>query len=531
VQFTASRLSSPDINAERKESAKITNVCISCHSDQNNDYVPFGDCKTPRQYAWDRKSIAARYQQNDPQKSVARWGKYSSATTNVKFKITKAFSAHGNAAANQGGWDPATGVDSTIANSRGGFANMSSQRQNVQCFDCHNSHGSKVSGTTSSYVNFSGVKNGGNLKEVTAGKGGYQVTYSAKGKAKGTGVVNPFNAGAGQCFDCHMTAQKGTKEAGGTPWGFQSTFGATQPIKGYRDGYRFGDRTVDGYRLPSIRSDKQIVGGHMQASSPLSGGKPVMGTIDGLCTPCHDPHGVSPSLGDRQKYAVPLLKDTWLSSPYREDNPAPDPRGDYATATTWGTPEYQARKYPTVAPESKYNTDRTTFSGSKIGEKPDDFAGLCLKCHPRSSLMGNYTGAANSPTNGSKAPWKSVERVHSTVKEWGKNAEHANPCSKCHQPHNSALPRLMQTNCLDYQHRGGRLSGGQVSTAYWMPTGDNWRTQFRGFPAADVLGNNGAADPTVSCHAGAEGNTGKTFPDPAWADKQYWNQVTPWPKR
>lgn len=524
--FNAALMFNSDVYGERREVTKITNTCIGCHSDQNNDSTPFDDCKTPRQYAWDRQSIAARY----AQKGVVRWSAYSTSGTNRKFRITKSFSAHGNAAANQGGWDPATGVDAAIANTRAGFANMSSERHNVQCFDCHNSHGSKIAGVTASYVNFTGSRNGGNLKEVTIGKGGYGMTYFARPRASGTGVVNPYNAGAGQCFDCHMTANKGA-----TPWGYQSTFNATQPIKGYHDGLRFGQRTSAAYKLSSpVKKDKLVVGGHLKASKPLDPSRPVMGTIGGLCTPCHDPHGVSPSLDDRKAYAIPLLKDTWLTSPYKEDKPAPNPRGTNATATTWGTPQYNGWKYPSVLPESFYYTDRTTFGSGKIAETEEQFAGLCLKCHPKKSLLGSYTGAVNTPTNASKAPWKSVERVHAAVKDWGKNkvsGEHANPCSKCHQPHNSALPRLMQTNCLDYKHRGDRPDNGQPSTAYIMPTGGHGRTQFYGFPAANVLGNNAAADPAIACHAGAEKNTAPGYPNANWPEKQIWNQVTPWPQR
>ena len=49
----------------------------------------------------------------------------------------------------------------------------------------------------------------------------------------------------------------------------------------------------------------------LDASSGLANSP--QGVIDGLCSPCHDPHGVSPSLGDDTAYAVPLLKGTWLT--------------------------------------------------------------------------------------------------------------------------------------------------------------------------------------------------------------------------
>lgn len=553
VQFTAALMVRTDINTERKEAAKITNACISCHSDQNNDTIPFGDCKTPRQYAWDRQSVDARYSQ----KKVAKWGKYSSTQVNAKYRVSKALSAHGNAAGNQGGWDPAKGTDSAFSNSRAGFANMSSARQNVQCFDCHNSHGSKALGVTSSYVSYSGLKNGGNLKEVTAGKGGYLVNYYAKGKADGGGVVNPYNAGAGLCFDCHMTAAKGAPGTSAPPWGYSDTYNASQPIKGYRDGMRFGDRNNDPFKLaPGFKTVKTIVGGHLKASK---GGvtKPVMGTIDGLCTPCHDPHGTTPTLGDNQAYAVPLLKDTWLSSPYKDDNPAPDPVGTYATAKAWGTPQYSGRKFPSTNPVANYQLDRNTFGVStRIAEDETKFAGLCLRCHSRNALLGNYTGAVGTATGSNNAPWKSVERVHAAVKGWGKNKEHANPCSKCHQPHNSALPRLMQTNCLDYQHRGGRTEGGEawsslkamaaIGAVGWRDAGCTQSvTELRGYPIASMLGGkNASPEATISCHVS---RTDAPFYDrdiknfkvrgpasgvpEAWPDGNYWNIVTPWPPK
>ena len=60
IQFLASNIGT---DKERTESASLNVHCLSCHSDQNNDSQPFGDCKTPRQYAWDKSSIASRYEE------------------------------------------------------------------------------------------------------------------------------------------------------------------------------------------------------------------------------------------------------------------------------------------------------------------------------------------------------------------------------------------------------------------------------------------------------------------------------------
>jgi hypothetical protein len=487
---------------ERTESEKLNNHCLGCHSDQNNDTRPFEkDCNTPRQYAWDYQSIAARYSQQD----TITWGKYPGTAGAAKKNVGKAFSAHGNAKNNAGGWDTVNGTDGNIPNRRAGTAN-------VQCFDCHSSHGSSLVGTTSSYLTFNNTKNGGNLKETQAGKGGYGMTYKASANTA-PGAVNPYNAGAGQCFDCHIT-----RTAGITPWGYYTTFGAMSSIKGYMDSDRFGGGPNGLMSRTPIKATRvPTKGGHFKASSPL--GTAATGTIDGLCTPCHDPHGVSPILGDNQGYAVPLLKGTWMTSPYKEDNPPPDPYGTNSTPTTWGTPEYNARKYPGVAPVSNFNTDRTTFGAGKITETEEKFSGLCLNCHTKSALTDG--------TNKNQG-WKSKDRIHETVKGWGANSEHSFSCSKCHAPHTSGLPRLMVTNCLDYRHRGYRSSGGQVYTAYNMPTGGHGRTQFRGFPAATVLGNDADANPATACHAAAAGNTAPGYPNAGWPDKQFWNLVTPW---
>jgi predicted CxxxxCH...CXXCH cytochrome family protein len=482
VTFTAEEVG--DAN-ERTEVAKVTQHCLGCHSDQNNDAEPFnivdpdnGDCKTPRQYAWDRTSIGARYSQT----GTTTWGKYTGVTNAAKKDITKAFSAHGNAVANQGGWDASTGLDGTITNTRAGS-------HNVQCFDCHGSHGSMTQGVTSSYRTFNGTYNGGNLKEAVPGKGGYIMAYKAAGNTDPESV-NPYNTGAAQCFDCHESAAVGTETSQNkfTPWGYSDTFGASAPIIGYKDTSYFGPGTKGSTARYSYRSSEPILGGHLNASMELKGidgvedtGDEAQGTINGLCTPCHDPHGVSPTLGDNQGYAVPLLKGTWMTSPYKEDAPVTgNPTGNRGSKS-YRSPQGHQYVY----------TDQRTFAGNdRITEDDSKFAGLCLRCHPKDNL----TDEAPAGT------WGSLDRIHETVQGWGNNNQHSYPCSKCHQPHNSALPKLLQTNCLDYNHRGRVQSGGAAGS-----------NGTRGsYPK-------GAGYNRVNCHP-----TGNPWPD------NYWNTVSPW---
>lgn len=599
VQFRASNMGTSE---ERNEVGKVTNHCISCHSDQNNDTTPFNDCKTPRQYAWDLQSVAARYTQT----GTVVWGKYAGTANAAKKNITKSLSAHGNALANGGGWDPNTGIDGAIPNSRAGSAN-------VQCYDCHNSHGSKVSGVTSSYVSFNGTNNGANLKETKKFIGGYVENYYASSNSTG---ANPYGAGAGQCFDCHNSANAGTVvPSGKTPWGYSSTFGASAPVMSYKDTPKFG-QAIKGStaRFAERDSRKTILGGHLKASEPIGSlpnlakdigtvssgsttsltdsGKnwspvdkwknlyvlmvdgsnsgqmrkitastatsltvepfsvdvvagtaykivPYTTTINGLCTPCHDPHGVSPTLGSNQGYAVPLLKGTYLTSPYKEDAPPPEPttttrrRKPYGQAdpgsgnyNSWGDGAYHSNHPSPTQPTTNHYLDRNTFGGStRITESDDKFAGLCMNCHEKKNL----TDGTNKNQN-----WKTVDRIHESVKGWGANTEHSFTCSKCHQPHNSGLPRLMQTNCLDYNHRGGRPSGGVPWAADkqypWSADYVNRGDEHRGYPIGSLLGGRSSGkEATTACHVGRFNPVYNSSTPPAeWPDGNLWNSVTPW---
>ncbi|SNB46071.1 CxxxxCH/CxxCH domain-containing protein [Geobacter sp. DSM 9736] len=485
-------------NGTRAEIAKLNTHCLGCHSDAANGTTPFGDGKTPKHYAWDGNSIAARYGNT----GTTRWGKYSSASISRKNTVVKAFSAHGNAVANHGGWD----TSEKWTDSRNGSAS-------VLCFDCHNSHGSSIDGTTTSYA--SATVNGGILKDTAAGKGGYSMTY--KPMAGGSAADhNLYNPGAGLCFDCHLNAT-----AGITPWGYNSTFGAVQQILGYMDTPRFGSGTFPRQSRYGYKATPNY-GGHFGASTALSGTSSH--AVGGLCTPCHDPHGVSPSLGANQGYAVPLLKGTWLSSPYKEDVSPADNQNYVAIGAIGYTGEYegptrsQAKLDAQKAAMNSYRIDQNTFgpggntamnsTSYKIVETQEQFAGLCLRCHPKQQL-----------TNGTNHVWKSKDRVHESVKGWktaNATAQHSYSCSKCHAPHNASLPRLMVTNCLDSKHRGRMVANtNPVTSGSYRETGYGSGRKPGSYSAhvgenADWYNNK-----TFTCH---ENNS---------AD-QMWNTKTPW---
>ncbi len=491
VQYTA--------NGTRAQIDSLNKVCLGCHTGGTYGTAPanpFSDGNSPSKYAWDGKSIAERYSQT----GTAKWSQYSTSGgspaiggTNGKHKIIKAFSAHGNAANNAMGWSTNGGTDGTIPNI--------TSNVNVDCYDCHNSHGSAVAGVTSNYSSSTGRNKGGILKNTTNGLGGYAATYAPAGgtmtyRQNGTTTTTTagsYNPGAGICFDCHFNAT-----ATGRPWGYQATYGATQAIGGYFDTPYFGSYTVPmvkrtdytnykmGGAVNSSNDRRKPMGGHFGTSvSGDSVSSRAAHQIGGLCTPCHDPHGVSPTL--TEQYAVPMLKGTWLTSPYKEDKAGiAVKRGggsQFAGVSPGGSiPGYHIDQntllnQPSAAGGGAAATTAKgnmrgqvfrAFSSSAYGlqtQPASVFAGLCLNCHTQANLT---TRPAASSTN-----WKTKDRVHESVAGWAattgtggnlNNKVHAYTCSKCHAPHVSRLPRLMVTNCLNVNHRGQVASGGTVSS-------------------------------------------------------------------
>ncbi|GAM11251.1 hypothetical protein OR1_03562 [Geobacter sp. OR-1] len=248
VTYTPSEIATA---RERTAVGGITRHCLGCHSDGNNAILPFsGDPNSPSRYSWDGQSVASRYSAA----GTTTWGKYSTSASNKKMRLTKAFSAHGNASANQGGWSSASGYDGEIPITRGG-----SNARNVECFDCHNSHGSDITGVTTSYRTYDGTNRGGILKQTGSGRSGYRMNYtpSANTDQKSS---NPYNPGAGLCFDCHETAQSGA-----TPWGYNSTYGAKEPIIGYKDTAHFGTGVKGSTsRYANRQSRTEIVSSHLK---------------------------------------------------------------------------------------------------------------------------------------------------------------------------------------------------------------------------------------------------------------------------
>jgi predicted CxxxxCH...CXXCH cytochrome family protein len=524
-------------NGKRKEIKKLNTVCLGCHSALNQATTPFGTYRTdnysPEQFLTGKSSanntsILSRYSST---RTVA-WSMYNYTSTllkgnsvrygtNVKNTVAKALSAHGSADKNKmPTWDTTNGEDVGLTADYTYAGN--SGKRNVFCYDCHNSHGSDASGITTSYSSATGRYKGGLLKSTIAGQGGYSVTYSPKGRTvtyryystttKWQATVNP---GASLCNDCHNDDTSRVSIA--KPWSITGTFSSARAIVGYWSTPYFDNYTVNSTKrtsykagsgtINSIKDQRKPMGGHFGSSVSVNNAGVTASSaghakdINGLCTPCHDPHGVSSVLGasgtgsakSGKDYGVPLLKGTWVTTPYREDKAELlVKRGGGSCiqgfATMGAVPGYHIDQntFLAGAPARYINANganTATSQGNRRSQRfrsfsllssaqtntgypnlaPATFAGLCTECHTQTML----TGAASSTTS---APWMSKERIHQSVAGWGStngtntsNKVHAYTCAKCHAPHVSRLPRLLVTNCLDVRHFNRQVSGGSIT--------------------------------------------------------------------
>ena len=556
TRYTAAGSNTPA--RKRAEYNKINNHCLGCHNAATAAAQPFGDGKTPVEYSWEKikygtaQSIAAKYSDT----TTTLWGKFTGNHTNSKNSQTKAYSGHGNAAANQRGWSTlAENAQSTttVAN----YPNTSGA-VNVLCYDCHNSHGSDASAPagaiTTSYSSATGRGKGGILKNTVTNKGGYTVAYRPYSGGNAA-QKNVYKAGAGICFDCHNNSAAGAATSAGnnSPWGY-GTFGATQLLHGYNDNPYFGKTGgafAKGVTYPYIGTGLPTnKGGHFGKSSAML--STPTGQIGGLCTPCHDPHGVSPGIAsaDRQ-YAVPMLKGTYVTSFYKQDAAAVntahgggDNVSQLANAATAGyhIDQNTLQVATTGRPITALRWNFATAASTLATLSDTQFAGLCMNCHNKADINSTVAAVATGTTDGA---WKNMKRIHNSVDGWAlttgtagnvNNKVHAYTCSKCHSPHNSNLPRLLVTNCLDATHKNRVATGGATTIGPFSgsTSSGNGLGRFPGGGGAAATGDRATAPgpwffgtsgsaATQTCHDTATAG-GTTFNQTS----QQWNTKSLW---
>jgi predicted CxxxxCH...CXXCH cytochrome family protein len=466
---------------------------------------------------------------------------YAPATYNTLPQVTKARSPHGFPGTNQlkqEAWT--TAVNQTK------YTDLAP----VACLECHPAHGSNT-------VSPAKLKGAAFSDGMTGGK-----------------MINA--AEPTLCWTCHDTSTVGVKDY----WGDSTTAGTHWT----------------GNRLSPYFTYKQ----RAYASTHL-----VNDTAQPIaCSICHNPHGAS----NAGQYNSPMLRASWMTSPYKEDRMG-WLSGTARTTQTYLTKLTLSRYGPRGSSDFAYNNpkgrgngfdnstgvghdgyfiDENTFgitgsmtsqawtttpiTASHFTESDNSFAGLCATCHTDATWTGSGgmatmktwlttgitalgrgqtswgaaihntvrgwagSGATSdvlNPTNnpdmhgysaaGSRtcmayvsgcssgwAPWwyYNWQGIPNTANQMsGANAVHQFPCSKCHTPHASELPKLMTTNCIDVgtSTTSRKLHGTQAAWTY--PT----------IAGTTIGASNGAV--AVLCHNQQKTNT---------TGGGGWNKVTGW---
>jgi hypothetical protein len=96
------------------------------------------------------------------------------------------------------------------------------------------------------------------------------------------------------------------------------------------------------------------------------------------------------------------------------------------------------------------------------------------------------------------------------------NGYHRFPCSKCHNPHASRLPRLMITNCLDT-----RINTWENQYPATSTTDTNLSLENRGVRTSNYTS-------AQNCHRRRNSTFNKTWTGGPALDADGWNNVTPW---
>ncbi|GAB4264299.1 MAG: hypothetical protein Kow0092_15860 [Deferrisomatales bacterium] len=492
--------------------ASATPFCLGCHDEDSKGDRPFSDGRTPVSSArnWDGKSIDLKYSADqvvdsnkylptEPAPNMGGW------TYNTVPNERKALSAHGNPAANQ--------------------PNGSQLDRAVPCLGCHNAHGSGMGPLLFSNAQYSPES------------------------------VEDY------CWDCHLNDENSPMQA--------ASYLAGDWVRDYYGDFRWGLNDGSGFQLDHMSTfaykDGRFLSSHFYPSKRMiSETNWVRSPI--TCTDCHDPHGVDPTLPDSD-YMVPLLKGTWLISPYKEDrtpqanfvsqmldpgysggkerlpdhvppqgakrprpnpelpfNNPPDPGQGYPNDTggtghegyfidgnTFGVYNPRTGRPGAIRDWKDYKDGSGGLQANYIREDISQFGGLCMNCHDRQTLESVWTG------HGTVKGWSGAQRdlfpsylaegkekakdsrgVHNMGKydddqgnysrgyRWDVNPRlqrssgyiqrtyHQFPCSKCHTPHASGLPRLMATNCLD-------VAGNHTSFGYSKnPQATNCHSTERG---------------------------------------------------
>jgi predicted CxxxxCH...CXXCH cytochrome family protein len=464
----------------------LSSHCLGCHSSTIGAATPFSDGRSPRVRSWDGTDIGTKYLRSGAANTRATH-QYSNTTYNVVPPVNKALSAHYDlqnnvrGVATTGAWanDDTAGAAGTATGS-------------VACFDCHNSHGANVVGTATlplaSYANnaslnagLSNANVGGLLKTTTAGVSGYGTTYTPVAD-----TTYNWSASSGMCFDCHVGST-----AGGTPPKTYTFYNRTanRLVAGYYDPVNWSAPAAgrgvwdNGWWQGSFNyKANNIVVTHFRNDAAIRALQTTPTTqLNGLCSRCHDPHGVSTNATQvsNANYGTPLLKGTWMTSPYFEDRPGEK----FTTTVTWvmnsatairvnnnvynGT-SVKGRGGPRLIPFRDHNRPPVvgggygTTGGASTGNDgffiDENTFGLTLTATPGRAwdLFGTANLMSGANNNGWRNLWNGGYGTNVTIginRITETNAQFAGLCERCHTPASLVNTASKAANIITHAHR------------------------------------------------------------------------------
>lgn len=526
--------------------------CLSCHNASGKVNQPFGDGKTPNQYSWDGSSVAERYvsfttyssHKYNPATYNVVPQKRKTSSSHYAMNIHKRGVMVGQA------WqDDQTAFIATNTYTSTNAGSVAC----LDCHNSHGSNLTFGQFGFSSYSSATGKYKGAILKQTWSGLHGYNVNYTPTEAyyVNNLGGANSrrsaiWSAQAALCFDCHLGEDTKPGGVGAATTSMPRNYmqygrAKGNVIAGYYDaldyeaaraannrallhgqGRWYIDNSNAGYSNTTNANSPAfwqgeftykkgtIIGSHFQKhpgnyvtgytprnwrdsansgntnSNFLGGG---MG-LRGMCTYCHDPHGVNVAKDPANiAYYSPQLKGRWLTAPYYEDRPGnretgTNTTGNYARlqSFTYLNNLTNSRVAPRMLPSKTLNRPRQTglgygfglddttvkgqdgffiddntfgvtinngttaidlygnnlltinsvafwFSGwtngngaktirtggnvttNTITETDVQFAGLCLGCHPKNTLLNSRS------SNDTRIPAFRT-RAHRTVKGW-----------------------------------------------------------------------------------------------------------------
>ena len=239
------------------DAASVNEACLSCHDGGGQTFA--NNPEPP-------PNIEAMWPNSDgPAPGTTMYNKYAdsgglSTLPNTVPQLTKSYSPHRDVAINQ------------AKEEMGGTV--------VGCLECHPAHSSNFASSVSTNTNI------GNPKNV--------MLYSNAGA---------YTVEEHLCWGCHPDDGFDYYGDNGSGGNWQGLWSNTKIVAPYKSGYPF----MSSHFYSSLSAS-------WNASGIPSGTRNDMVH----CSTCHTVHGVDPGEADLE-FRVPILRGTWLTSPYKED--------------------------------------------------------------------------------------------------------------------------------------------------------------------------------------------------------------------